>query len=98
LIDAASAYQELFVPALFASADTTSATIGTYLGTGRFSSVRSMVEGDLRGWLPVMGLQLPESLIHRDLDEAQSALSAFVTAEGEVVFDSPAHIIAWTKP
>lgn len=84
--------------ALFAEAGMASVDIASHRGTGRFPSVRSMVEGDLRGWLPVMGVRLTEDRIQRVLDEAQAALGNFVTAEGEVVFDSPAHIVTWTKP
>ncbi|MGD8330244.1 MAG: methyltransferase domain-containing protein [Acidobacteriota bacterium] len=75
-------------------ADTTAATI---VGTARFPSVRSMVEADLRGWLPVMGVHLEEEVIARILSEAESALARFVTADGALVFDSPAHIISGTR-
>jgi len=44
--------------ALFTEAETASVTISTYHGTARFASLRSMVEADLRGWLPVMGVGL----------------------------------------
>lgn len=67
-------------------------------GRGRFPSVRTQVEADLRGWLPVMGVQLPEALIGRILDEAEVALGDFVTAQGRVEFDAPAHIVTARKP
>lgn len=57
-----------------------------------------MVEADLRGWLPVMGVVLPEEQIRRVLEEAERALSAYVTPKGAVAFDSPAHIATGTKP
>ncbi len=84
--------------ALFESAGVASSVITTQTGTARFPSIRSMVEADLRGWLPVMGVVLKEEQIQSILLEAESALRGFVTAEGQVVFDSPAHIITGTKP
>lgn len=84
--------------ALFESAGVASAVITTRTGTARFPSIRSMVEADLRGWLPVMGVILKEDQIQSILAEAESVLRRYVTAEGQVVFDSPAHIIVGIKP
>ena len=78
---------------LFASAGADAAAITTYHGTATFPSVRTMVEADLRGWLPVMGVVLPEDQIQRVLEEAEHTLGRYVTAEGKVEFDSPAHIV-----
>ena len=83
---------------LLGSAGAASVAITTHTGTARFPSARSMVEADLRGWLPVMGVVLTEEQIHRILADAESALGRYVTAEGRVVFDSPAHIITGTRP
>jgi len=80
--------------ALFESAGVASVHVETRTGIARFPSIRAMVEADLRGWLPVMGVVLEEALIQRILAEAESALRDFVTAQGQVVFDSPAHIIS----
>lgn len=87
--------QELI--ALFESAGVPAAVVTTHSGTARFPSIRTMVEADLRGWLPVMGVVLQEKQIQRILEEAQSALARYVTAEGHVVFDSPAHIVTGLK-
>jgi SAM-dependent methyltransferase len=84
--------------ALFESAGVASVAIATHHGTGRFPSVRTMVEADLRGWLPVMGVVLTEEQIGEMLKEAEHALNPFVTAQGAVEFDSPAHIVTATKP
>jgi len=43
----------------------------TPMGRANFPSIRSMVEADLRGWLPVMGVDLPEDLILAILAEAE---------------------------
>jgi SAM-dependent methyltransferase len=78
---------------LFASVGAPSVEITTYNGTGRFPNLQSMVEADLRGWLPVMGVDLSEDLIRRILDEAEHALARHVTAQGTVEFDSPGHVV-----
>ena len=83
---------------LFASAGVAAVAVASHHGTAKFPSIRWMVEADLRGWLPVMDVVLSEDQIKRILDEAETALSAFVTAEGRVEFDSPAHIVTGTRP
>lgn len=83
--------------ALFAAAGVESPSITSHTGTARFPSIRAMVEADLRGWLPVMGVTLGEELIAHILAEAEQALGRYVTAEGEVVFASPAHIVRALK-
>jgi SAM-dependent methyltransferase len=83
--------------ALFTKAGVASVDIATHTGTAKFPSIRSIVEADLRGWLPVMGVTLSEEQISRILTEAEVALRAYLTAEGSVEFASPAHIITGTK-
>ena len=73
-------------------------TIDTLRGVGRFPSIRVMVEADLRGWLPVMGVQLAEEEIARILEEAEDVLAPFAAADGRVAFELPAHLVAATKP
>jgi hypothetical protein len=79
--------------ALFVSAGVASTAITTHHGTARFPSIRSMVEADLRGWLPVMGVVLSDDQIKRILEEAEQTLNAYVTAERRIQFDSPAHLV-----
>jgi len=79
--------------ALFRGAGVNSVEIRMKTGTARFPSIRAMVEADLRGWLPVMGVELAQDLIEGILLETEDALREFVTPEGQVVFDSPALII-----
>ena len=83
---------------LFAGAGVVSVEIATHRGTARFPSIRTMVEADLRGWLPVMGVELGEDQIELILSEADGVLAGFVESSGQVVFDSPAHIVTWRKP
>lgn len=69
--------------------------VDTRVGTARFPSIRTLVEADLRGWLPVMGVHLSEDKIHEILRAAEDRMSDLVTEDG-VVFDSPAHIVSGT--
>ena len=57
-----------------------------------------MVEAELRGWLPAMGVALSEDEIGRILNEAEQVLDAYVTATGTVEFNSPAHLVSTSKP
>lgn len=82
---------------LFRDAGLDSVEIATHHGTARFPSIRIMVEADLRGWLPVMGVVLTEAQIEEILREAEDVLGKYVTAEGTVEFDTPAHIVSGTK-
>ena len=66
----------------------------TPMGRARFPTLRSMVEADLRGWLPVMGVDLEEDLILAILSEAEEELGEYVTSAGRAEFDSPAHIVS----
>lgn len=73
------------------AAGITGAAVSLQQGRGRFPSIRSMVEVDLRGWLPLMGVVLDEALIAEILRQADSALQPSVTAESDgVAFASPA--------
>jgi len=85
------------VATLFADAGVASADITTHNGTAQFPSIRTMVEADLRGWLPVMGVMLTEDQIARILQEAEHVLGSYLTAEGQVTFDVAAHLVRATK-
>ena len=81
---------------VFADAGVPGATVATLRGTARFPGVRSMVEADLRGWLPVMGVHLGDALVVSILEEAESVLARYVEESGEMVFDAPAHVVTVT--
>ncbi len=83
---------------LFAEAGVASADITTHHGTAQFPSIRTMVEADLRGWLPVMGVTLTEDQIGLVLEEAEHALSAYATADGRATFHLSAHLVTAEKP
>jgi hypothetical protein len=74
-----------------------SAEITTHRGTAQFSGIRTMVEADLRGWLPVMGVVLSEDQIDRILQEAKQALSSYAAADGRATFHLSAHLVTARK-
>lgn len=81
---------------LFGDAGVQSVRIKSENGTARFPSIRTMVEADLRGWLPVMGVHLTEEQIQTILYEAETGLAKYVTPDGQVEFEAPAHIVTGT--
>jgi len=83
--------------ALFSDAGISPVSIKTHPGVAEFPSIRSMVEADLRGWLPMVGIDLPEDQIHQILEDAEHALASYATAAGKAKFATPAHIAAATK-
>ena len=72
-------------------------TVNTYTGLARFPSIRFMVEADLRGWLPLMGVVLAEETIQQILKEAEHVLGAYVTPDGKTAFELSAHIATGRK-
>ena len=79
--------------ALFKGAGANSVNITTCDGAARFPNMREFVEAELRGWLPIMGVVLPEPQIDRILAEAETILARYVTADG-LAFDISAHLAA----
>jgi len=82
----------------FAAAGVASVRVTTHQGMARFPSVQVMVEADLRGWLPVMGVVLPEPHIEAILREAVVVLDPYTDDAGAVVFPVAAHIVTGTRP
>jgi SAM-dependent methyltransferase len=83
---------------LFAEAGVALTEITTHQGLAHFPSIRTLVEADLRGWLPVMGVVLTEDQISSILQKAEQALSAYATADGGVTFPVSAHLVTARKP
>ena len=84
--------------ALFSEAGVNAAEITTHQGTAEFPSIRTMVEADLRGWLPLVGIVLTEDRIHRILEEAEEVLAPYATANGRAVLQVSAHLLTAKKP
>jgi SAM-dependent methyltransferase len=90
---------EQHMAALLAEAGITGARVALEQGRGRFPSIRVMVEADLRGWLPLMGVVLDEPLIQDILRQAETVLRPFVSGAGAgVAFASPAVIASTGAP
>jgi SAM-dependent methyltransferase len=71
---------------LFEEAGVSAVDVTTRPGTARFPSLRTLVEADLRGWLPLVGIVLAEDLIGRILQEAEKELAAYATTDGRAEF------------
>ncbi len=77
---------------LFAQAGVPLTSLTTLPGLGRFPSIRTMMEADLIGWLPALGIHLAAETVETILQEAERVLQPYVRADGVVEFASPAHI------
>lgn len=79
---------------LFADAGMNEVTIQTVMGKARFSSIRSWIYTDIKGWTlaHIIDDEGYEKLRHY----APKRLSRFVLADGSVAFDAPAHIVTVT--
>lgn len=78
----------LALGALFEAPGVPPPQVSTHVGAARFPSIGTLVAADLRGWLPIMGVHLPEDVITRTLAEADAAIGPHVTREqdGSVTF------------
>jgi len=84
--------------ALFEDAGASNVTVDTRTGTGRFPSIRTMVEADLRGWLPVTGIVLAEDEIAEALARAEDMLAPYRAANGSAEFAVSAHLLTAERP
>jgi SAM-dependent methyltransferase len=84
--------------ALFREAGAAAVEVMTSRTPARFPSVRVMVESDVRGWLPLMGVVLEPHVTARILDEAERVLAPYVQPDGTVAFESSAHIVTGSRP
>jgi SAM-dependent methyltransferase len=83
----------------FRAAGIPDARVELQQGRGRFPSIRSLVEVDVRDWLPIVGIVLDDSLIEAILREADTALRPHVVQDAAgVSFASPAVVATATKP
>jgi SAM-dependent methyltransferase len=102
--DAADALRSPFVlgasgelEQLARDADIREASVATHRALARFPSIRSLVEADLRGWLPMVGVVLDENTIQRVLAEAEIALRNYAGTRGELVFEISAHVLSGAR-
>ena len=71
--------------------------VTTLAGVARFPSIRVVVEADLRGWLPMVGLPQSEETIDRVLAAADEALGGHVSQVGGIEFDLSVHVVSAEK-
>lgn len=70
----------------------------TKVEQARFPSTRTMVEAELRGWLPIFDIHLDEEQIADVLEKSETKLSTYAVSAGEAVFPTSAYITTATKP
>ena len=63
-----------------------------------FPSSRTMVEAELRGWLPLFDIHLDDEKIADVLVQSDDKLSGYASETGEAVFPTSAHIVSGRKP
>jgi hypothetical protein len=64
-------------------------------GVARFRNLREFVDAEVRGWLPVMGVNLSEEEILTVHSECRRTLRRYEeSAEGTLMLPMSAHIIA----
>lgn len=68
-------------------------SVSTLSETARFPSTRTMVEAELRGWLPLFDIHLSDPEIARVLSASDPVLAAYAVS-GEAVFATSAHVIS----
>ena len=66
--------------------------------TATFPSTRTMVEAEIRGWLPLFDIHLDEEKISEVLAESDQVLKQYETPSGEAVFPTTAYVFSATKP
>jgi SAM-dependent methyltransferase len=77
---------------LFTCAGISSVGVATESGTARFPSVRVFVEAEVRGWLPVMGVEPSADQVARVLEAMERDLRGMVSADGTLTVPMSAHI------
>jgi len=82
---------------LFEDGGAASVQIATDRGTGRFPDVRSMLEADLRGWLPLVGIVLSDEKIEAIIEEGERQLARWVTPTGSIEFPMVARMVTGRK-
>lgn len=82
---------------LCVAAGLSTAMITTKEDMAHFSSVKSMVLSDVRGWFPFAGIHLDDNRIEAVVNQAEEVLKPFLSSDGAVEFKVPVHILTWKK-
>lgn len=86
------------VTKVLAQSGFTDIQVETKIEEGRFPSIRTMVEADIRGWLPLFDINLGEEKITNIVAKSNDRLSKYANRSGEVVFPTSAHVFSARKP
>ena len=81
---------------LFQTAGIPSAVVATQKGTARFPSIKAWMHTEIKGW--TLADMIDDGEFARLLAEAEKVLRPFLTHNGTVAFDAPAHVVTATKP
>lgn len=81
----------------FSDAGFSDATFETRVEDACFPSSRTMVEAELRGWLPLFDIHLSEDKIADVLVRSDEKLSKYASSTGEAVFPTCGHIVTARK-
>lgn len=68
--------------------------VTTLTGTADFPGIGNLLEADLRGWLPVMGVNLDEATIQDVLARARVELADVIDPRGRAVFEVSVHLVS----
>lgn len=71
------------------------ARIETRAGVARFASIADWIRTDVRGWS--YSALVDDDQLAALVDEAQRTMGRFVTVDGSVAFDAPAHVLGATR-
>ena len=85
------------VTGVVAQAGFTDIKVETRVEQARFPTSRTMVEAELRGWLPLFDINLSEETIADVLAKSDGRLSKYATQSGEAVFPTSGHIVTAHK-
>lgn len=85
------------IAGLLETAGFTGVSVAMKTERASFPSARSMVEAELRGWLPICGVTLSEETIAALLPQADSVLADYVAADGALVFPTRALVATASK-
>jgi ubiquinone/menaquinone biosynthesis C-methylase UbiE len=80
---------------LFSSAGLPDAQIATHAGKARFPSIQSWAYTNIKGW--TLADRLDDDQFNLLCAEAEGDFQEFVTADGAIEFEAPAHIITAGK-
>jgi ubiquinone/menaquinone biosynthesis C-methylase UbiE len=85
------------VAGVFDRAGFSDISVETKTEQATFPSSRTMVEAELRGWLPLFDIHLSEDKIADVLVKSDGKLSRYASETGEAVFPTSAHIVTARK-